>query len=398
MNRINPNNTNCSGCTACSKACPTKAITMISDNMGFYVPNIDDDKCVNCGKCIKVCQYHTYIQWDKGSKAYGFINCDKKQLKDSSSGSFFAYLAEEYIMNGGYVCGCIMDDNQNVFHIVSNKKEDIIKMQDSKYVQSDMKECYIQVIDLLRSGNSVLFTGTSCQVAGLKLLLRQFRVSDENLVSVDFFCHGVPSPMIWKDYINFYCQEKKCRIIKYRFRSKTYGWGKSSRGTYHLNTVWRNRGLIKKDNITLAARLWYFILFSNLCLRPYCYNCPYASLQKPADITMADFWGIEDLHPEIDTRNGCSLIISRTAKGEKILSHIDKDYVVDTDIKRAIKRQGNAFSSSPDNKISKNFWEDYKKYGFRYIAKKYFRYDMIHRTKDILTRLLFKMHLRNLYR
>lgn len=399
MKRIHYNSKDCTGCTACYSVCPTKSIQMVVDHEGFNVPYIDDEKCINCLKCEKVCpvNYKVIQQNDCEVKAYAFQNSDKNILSKSSSGAFFPALAEYVLSFDGYICGCVLDNNLTPKHIVSNNRLDIYKMQDSKYVQSDLGNCYNDIILLLENRKKVLFTGTSCQVAGLKSLIKAKKINDENLICVDFFCHGVPSPKVWSSYLDFYRKEKKTKILKYRFRNKKYGWGKASRGTYHLNTVYKSNG--KKDDISLAARMWYFIFFSNLCLRRYCYRCPYTSLDKPSDFTMADFWGIENISNEFLDGSGCSLVLCHNAKTKAIIDELaKKSKIVSVNTVEAIKKQGNAFGPSAEPDIRDEFWSDFDSKDFNFVAKKYFRYDCVHKIKDFIHRFMFELHFTNLYK
>lgn len=272
-------------------------------------------------------------------------------------------------------------------------------MQDSKYVQSDMKNCYKEIGELLKTGQTILFTGTSCQISGLYSFLNCKQIDTEHLLTVDFFCHGVPSPKIWRDYLHFYEQVKHRKPIAYRFRSKQYGWGSLSRGSSYLNSItYKNTiQVAHQDNVSWASRMWRTVFFSNLCIRNYCHSCPYATVNKPADFTMGDFWGIEKCRPEFDDGKGCSVVIARTEKAQATLPKVEWLTCEKVTIDEAVEKQANAFAASTANQHRAEFWEDYGKYGFEYCAKKYFLYTTKNRVKAIIKRALFALKLRDIY-
>lgn len=397
---INTDSKKCSGCTACKTICPVNAIKMIPDDEGFGVPVINKDICVDCGVCIKVCPADNGVSKDKriDNESYA-VRWTNAVRKKSASGAFFPAVAKYFIEEKqGYVCGCVLDDSLAPIHIVSNKWDDVVRMQDSKYVQSNMEECYSEIIELLQKEKWVLFTGTSCQAAGLLSLIQTRKINRDHLLLVDFFCHGVPSPRIWKDYIKFYHEEKRRQVVGYRFRSKKYGWGEKARGSSYLNCIqYTKRRKVKYDNYSYAARMWRTIFFSNICIRQYCYTCPYATVNKPADITMGDFWGIDGILKDFDDGKGCSAVILRTEYARKVfdeLSYLDKSKVNVEDI---TKRQKNAFEPSESHPLRSEFWNDYKSLSFKELSQKYFYYSNSRRIKDVVKRILFTLHLRNIY-
>jgi hypothetical protein len=291
----------------------------------------------------------------------------------------------------GYVCGCVLEDVQAV-HMVSNQWSDVLRMQDSKYVQSKMGGCYRRIAELLKQNSWVLFTGTSCEVAGLMKFLTLKGINTDNLFTVDFFCHGVPSPMVWRDYLNFYEKEMHRKPTGYRFRGKKYGWRK----TDHLHTVkYIKRGVEKEDNFSyVGSHMWDAIFYSDICLRPGCYECPYTTYLKPSDITMGDFWGIEDCLPEFDDGKGCSLLIARSRKAQNVLSQIDYLTVEEVPLDTVIKKQLNAFKPTVRHEKREEFWRDYLAHNFSYLARKYFCYKVSRRVRSYMNRMLFEAGLR----
>ena len=384
--------------------CSVNAIKMISDLEGFNIPQVDEKSCIECGACVLVCPAEKRISEENESgrtmQAYA-----AKYVKDirngSASGGLFPALAKYVLENkDGWVCGCVLNEESLMpEHIVSNNWLDVLRMRDSKYVQSNLQDCYNRIGELLKKNQMVLFSGTSCQVVGLYSFLYAKHIQKDSLLTVDFFCHGVPSPQIWTEYLSFYQKKKKRTPIDYRFRSKKYGWGSSSKGSSNLNSI-TYRDTIKvahEDNFSWAARMWRSIFFSNLCIRQYCHTCPYASALKPADITMGDFWGIERYYPEFDDGKGCSLALARTDKAEQTLKAAEWLTLKPVNLEEILAKQANAFKPSPPNARREEFWQDYKKQGFQFCAQKYFGYTIKNRAKAFLKRILFALKLRNLY-
>lgn len=397
MNHIDMTSATCSGCKACASVCSKSAIAFRADEEGFQVPVVDQSICVDCGLCVKTCPaLKTEHCFGAEPKAYAVQHHDDAVRKNSASGALFPAFAKLFLNTlHGYVCGCILDEELTPRHIVSNKWEDVERMQDSKYVQSDMEECIPRVMALLKKGCKVLFTGTSCQVNGLLSALATLRVSTEGLLTIDFFCHGVPSPMVWKDYVHLVEKRLKFKAEGFRFRNKTYGWGKGtrSRGTVFLNT-WQYSGTRHEHPATIA-RKWTSIFFSNLCLRRYCHTCPYTNIHKPADITMGDFWGIELCHPGFDDHKGCSVALVRSAKAEEWLHELQDTELLEVTVEDAIHRQGNAFAPSKPNPRRAEFWRDYHEGGIAAVLPKYCHYTPKDRLKSFVKYVLFKLHVRN---
>lgn len=396
VNHISMTSKSCSGCTACQSSCAKRAISFMSDEEGFKIPHVDETLCVECGLCLKTCPAinSRVSKNERQKKAFALQYHDEPVRKNSASGGLFPSFANYFINTlHGYVCGCILDEELTAKHIVSNQWDDVERMQDSKYVQSDMGNCMTEIVELLRKGQHILFTGTSCQVNGLLSLLEIKKIDRSKLLTIDFFCHGVPSPMIWKDYVHYYESIQGRKIEGFKFRNKTYGWGKGtqSRGTGYLST-WQWKGTHHED-FRLVARMWPRIFFSNLCLRTYCHSCPYTKVDKPADITMGDFWGVEDFRPNFDDHKGCSMAITRSEKAKSILNKLSNTQSLEVSIDEVIKRQGNAFAPSRPHNQRDEFWFDYNNGGFPVVLPRYFYYTWSGRLKAFVKFILFKMHL-----
>ena len=377
----------CVGCTACMAICPEKAITISGDSMGFWTPDVKEDKCIDCGKCTASCQVsEPYSPGRYQNSAYAVRHKDDAIRYRSASGAFFQAIARHMLDKGGFVCGCVMDFfgggvHLGVGHILSNQLRDVERMADSKYVQSDMGNCYEEVYKILKKGIPVLFSGASCQIMGLKLYLKNKSIDNKDLVCVDFFCHGVPSPAIWKDYIDHYERKTGRKVRGYRFRNKRNGWGKAANGAGYFGEVTDNAG--KTDNDSFAATMWNRkIFFSNLAIRKSCFSCMYATVNKPSDITMADFWGIENTSvASFDDGKGTSLVITHNKKADELLKSLETIDYKKADIEEAVAGQGNAFTPTICPEQYDSFWKEYKEKGFEAVNKKYFCYNYFSRIK-----------------
>lgn len=306
----------CCGCGACANICPKSAIKMESDIEGFRYPYIDVLKCVQCGLCKNVCSRKSEKEYSTG-EAYAVFNIDKNERNKSSSGGVFILLAKEIIHENGIVYAATFDNKFKVVHRRCVNKCELDKFIGSKYVQSDIEECYGQIVDDLKNQQMVLFVETPCQVKSVNNYLNVRNIDSKNLITVDFICHGVPSPLAWKKYI--IQQEKICkgRAISVDFRNKIRGWKKFSmkisfdNGEDYIGTM--------DDDVYLDA------FFRNLTLRPSCFECGQKGQQKSSDLTIADFWGIERECPEFDDDKGCSFVVLNSEKGKNIFQKIQSN-------------------------------------------------------------------------
>lgn len=317
MNELYENLDKCCGCGACVSICPKNAILMHESLLGSVYPVINNELCIKCGLCKKVCNFKNKNHYSSNHKAYAAATKCNEILMGSTSGGIFTTIAKKFIEDGGYVSGAVYDEEYNVIHIVTRQKDDLIRMQGSKYVQSSTHEVYKKIKELLIKGKKVLFSGTPCQVDGLYgFLMKKY----DNLITIDIVCHGVPSNKLFKDYLAF-TNKHNYKIKEFKFRDKNSGWGKIGSITYSYN----NKDITKKIH---AGNSEYYYLFENSSsFRDSCYSCKYSSLRRPADITIGDFWGIDSVNYEflkdkkLNLKKGISLIITNTDKGEKILEN-----------------------------------------------------------------------------
>lgn len=315
---------NCCGCTACVNVCPKNCISMIKDREGFLYPVVDSDKCVDCCMCENVCPVIHPVMNDEDPLVYAAINNDETVRVQSSSGGVFTLIAESVLDRGGVVFGVCFDKDWNVIHDYTETKEGLARFRGSKYVQSYLGNIFSQVKTFLNSGREVLFSGTPCQVAGLKNYLRK---PYPNLLTVDLVCHGVPSPDVWRKYL----QETICKaygikknknfvnpgdyISGISFRSKDMGWKK-----YTIKIVFRNG---KLETMPFFENIYMNAFLSDLSLRPSCYACPTKLHNIQSDITLADFWGVNEINPEIDDDKGCGLILISNKNKLNIFNKLD---------------------------------------------------------------------------
>lgn len=358
------NKSDCCGCTACSNICLHGAIKMRSDEEGFYYPDIDASKCIDCGLCERVCPI---IEYDKIKnkdaspvKIYGLTNKNNEIYNTSSSGGVFTEIANYVIELGGVVVGVGYDNNMVVKHIIATTKNDLNLFRGSKYVQSDIQEIYVRIKDFLKQQKIVLFTGTPCQVEGLKLFLRR---KYDNLITIDLVCHAVPSPKIFKNYVSFIEKRKKKKVVSIIMRDKAKGWSNE----FHYRVVFEDGSFLFDTELT---NLWSKIFFSQLVNRPSCHSCRFTNFLRPGDYTLADFWGIHESYPEKFQGKGVSLLLINTFKGEEIFKNIKNHFdYFEAEKDKCIQ----PCLLSPTKAVSNRslFWQDYQKYDFKYLAEKY---------------------------
>jgi len=293
----------CTGCSACYSICPKNCIQMLPDNEGFIFPEITDKgKCVNCSLCSNICPI-------EHPKAYAAINPDENIRSKSTSGGLFHLLAEHIIKQNGIVFGAKFEKDYSVAHGMENTIGGIEKFRGSKYVQSTVGDTFKECRANLEAGKIVLFSGTPCQIGGLSAFLDR---DYENLFCVDFICMSVPSPKIWKQYINWQKGKHGSIPQKIAFRHKNPNWKQSSM-----------RIDFDDGQVYMSAKDPFRQIFgSEIAARNSCYNCRFRTLNRDSDITIADFWGIEKICPEMDDTKGTSLVFINTPKGKGIFEKV----------------------------------------------------------------------------
>ena len=310
----------CTGCGLCAEKCPKSCIKMVSDEEGFLVPSIDEATCVNCGLCLKSCPTTNASDnlFYLNDREYFCANIkDKETLLKSSSGGMFGVIAEHFIKRGGYVCGCVYNENVQAVHVLTNKTEDVERMYGSKYVQSTAFECFSGVKDLVVKGVEVLFVGTACQISALRIYLGK---EYESLLCMEILCHGVPSPKFFADYVQHLEKKLGGKVIDVQFRNKEKGgWGSEHRTC----VVYRKKNKIKKHRPVLPA--YFSAFFYGLNLRESCYKCKFAKSERLADLTIGDFWGsFAKYGKRFD--EGISVVGINSEKGRKIVDSVKGEF------------------------------------------------------------------------
>lgn len=316
----------CTGCSACAQICPRDCISMEADPEGFLRPVIHTGQCVDCGLCAKSCPVltpetpqHTPAAWAARAK-------DETIRSASSSGGIFTLLAERILEQGGVVFGAGFTADFEVAHMAVETKDALANLRGSKYVQSRTGDSFRQAKAYLDAGRMVLFSGTPCQIAGLRRFLGK---PCSNLITQDIICHGVPSPSAWHQYLRQLEKKYRAPVSDVNFRHKEPGWRSNS-----IRIRFENGRICQR----LRSRDPYMRSFlADLTLRPSCYACVFKQDARVSDFTLADFWGIQHCIPEMDDDRGISLVICHTERAEALLDSIrDRTVCEQADLRKAV--------------------------------------------------------------
>lgn len=358
----------CCGCCACVDVCDHQAITLKTDIEGFWYPEVDKDKCVDCGLCEKVCPELHILDlkkndFEKPAHTIAAINKNMSVRWDSTSGGAFSALADVMYAQGGYVSGAVYNDDFSVSNYISNNQEDLKRLRSSKYLQSKAEGLYKQIRDLLRNGEKVLACGTPCQMAALRSFLRK---DYDNLTIVDFICRGVNSPKVYRKYLDSLEREYGGKVIYVKAKNKELGWRNLTRKVVFDNgKVYY--GVLMDDDFRRGYH-------TNVFCRPSCYHCQYKGFPRMADITIADYWGIEKVDKNLDNNIGTSMILLNSKKG---IEYFEK-------VKDRLEWEETGFDSILPGNIAlrkpiepakidrKTFFEDLDRGTFDDVVKKYF--------------------------
>lgn len=304
--------TMCTGCRACELSCPKSAIKMVEDSEGFYFPVISESDCIHCDICRKNCPVTTPPEKRLYIDFYAAQSKNEKELANSSSGGCFITLAKQIIEEGGVVFGCVFDEDFNAVTVCAETYEELIPMQGSKYVQCNVGATYKQAEALLQDGRKVFYTGTPCQIAGLKKYLRK---EYENLITMDFLCHGVPSNKLFKENIKYLEKKYKGKLSNYKFRDKSKkGWGMMTSFSVGKRKVYQ------QGRLNAYAGAFTLGLIDREC----CYSCKFVGQKRMSDITVADFWGFKDFNYEFKkVYDGVSIFMVNTDKGKVMCGKLE---------------------------------------------------------------------------
>ena len=308
----------CCGCTSCANVCPVSAINMHSNGEGFLVPLVDQEKCIDCGRCDKSCPHLNIsenlesfsIERFKNKPSYLYFS-NKDERKNSASGGFVYDAMRHVVDDGGYACGCVWAENLVAEHIVSDQLPDLHRMQSSKYVQSGMSGCYTKIGELLKQGEKVVFCGTPCQTAGLKHFLG--KKSQDDLISICLICHGVASPLVWAKWKAAMERKYNGKLVDVNMRDKSYKGYSTSYSKYTFV------GEKSVGMPTFLADPYIFLFSDDLFLRNSCYHCQYKADQNGADIIVGDFYESTPIAGNM----GCSCLMAMTEGGDKFINSLD---------------------------------------------------------------------------
>lgn len=355
---------NCSGCTACQSICPQKAIQMIEDKEGFLYPQINKEKCINCNLCNNVCPVKNASVNIKKQKAYIFQNSNDEIRRESTSGGAFSAIAEYIISKNGIVYGAMFDENFKVIHDSVESIDGLAKFRNSKYVQSDLNNCFIRIKDELNKGRYVCFSGTSCQIEGLKRFLNK---DYSNLLLVDVVCRAVPSPLVWEKYLEL--RKKRYKdITKILFRDKYYGYKYSNLSIYTKENISK---LEYHSGVETDPYLRAF--FSNICDRPSCYDCKFKKQYRESDLTIWDCFDVEKFNKNKDDDKGTTRIMTNTQKGEEVIDNLKiNNFVEEISVDKALNEFNHIFNKVKMNPKRTEFFEDVTTKDAEEVFNKYF--------------------------
>lgn len=391
-------NKDCCACGACMNICPRQAISMKEDAAGFIYPVIEEEKCIKCGLCKKACSFRkeNNVSMKESIKVYAAAATEDEVLKAAASGGIFSVLAKNVLLNNGIVYGAVLIRENEQFvvkHIGIDDIADLWMLQGSKYVHSELGFTYQEVKEKLLNDKIVLFSGTPCQIAGLRSFLGK---EYEKLVTVDVICHGVPNKRFFNSYINVLERKLKGNIYTYIFRDKTLGQG------MHTKVEYCDKKGNGKVFITDGYLTSYFFLFlKSYIYRENCYTCPYAQEKRLSDITIGDFWGIYNVHSteveksKMSDDKGISCVLVNTDKGKKVIEAVSKDlYMFESTFDKASAYNGQLKCPSPRSQERDKVIEIFEKDGFeavdKYYKNKFRKERMYYKIKSMIPRNIKK--------
>lgn len=361
----------CCGCRTCEQVCPKGAISMVEDKAGFLYPHIDDKKCIDCGLCLKKCAFQSGYPTRKEFEpfyGYGARHKFEDVYTHSRSGGAFVAISDVIIEKNGIVYGADFDEKEGFYkvsHRAATTPEERDRLCKSKYVQSDLKDSFSRIKEQLINGETVLFTGTGCQVGALyKYLGKEY----ENLYTIDIVCHGTPSPKLWKEFLKLREKEFGGKVTQVEFRDKERkGWEK------HFETIWI-------DENPHTSRIYSKVCFGTM--RDSCYNCKYTNQNRVGDITIADFWGHEKAIGELwDDDKGISLVLVNNSHGMDLWNQAKDDMEI-VDVTGYPFRHSNMKKPTARKPAYVNFADELDKKGIKYVVRKYAEYEPQNRYKN----------------
>lgn len=369
----------CCGCGACAYVCPRGAITMQTDDQGFRYPVIDEEKCTHCRACMKACAFfHTENSvFNTPIKCYGAIHKSKTVVVESTSGGLFTALSDVVLQSGGTVYGAVFQDKR-VFHV--RAEDELIRdsMRGSKYVQSNIEQCFQNIKDDLTEGRTVLFTGTPCQVAAVyQLFFHHF-----NLITCEVLCYGTPSPMVFSEHLKMIERRFKGKIVNYQFRPGKHGfeWGCQN----EMAILQDGREIAEDAYVNAFRQLFY----GGITKRTACHSCPYTKLDRTADITIGDCRKFRIVYPQVECENGVSTVLANTEKGIKLVEACRKEVdLYDMEIEDILQEPLQHPSKQGERKSE--FWKEMNTVGYERALQHYYgrNFDLKFKIKKLLKRM-----------
>ena len=358
----------CCGCEACRQVCPKQCIEIKADEQGFVYPHVDTSLCIDCHLCEKVCPVINQGEPRTPQATFAATNTDAEAKERSSSGGVFFALAKSVIEQGGVVFGVKFDENWQAVHSWTDTLYGVREFQGSKYVQSRIGDSFVQAAAFLKQGRKVMFTGTPCQIAGLRLFLR--KDYGEQLLMVDVACHGTPSPAVWSEYLKHQADGKDITFVS--FRDKRNGWDKyGMRIDYTNNTEFFQ---------PMPQNLFMQGFLRDIYLRPSCFACPAKAGKSGSDITLADFWGFQRHYPELYAKGYYSLVLANTLHGNNVLESLKDICLAETALDKALVGNPALIRSVRRPKAATKFWAEFPADGIVAITR------AVKRTNPAITR------------
>jgi len=363
----------CTGCYACSSICPVNCISIDMDSEGFGYPHTETNNCIKCGRCVAVCPVIKKRTVKNNPSAFACINKNDNIRLMSSSGGVFSAISENVIGRGGVVFGAAFNSKFELHHSYCESLESIRIYRGSKYLQSQIGDSYKNAKTFLDAGRLVLFSGTPCQIGGLDSFLgKQY----DNLITADIICHGVPSPKVFNIYVGIREKTSGSAAKHVLFRSKSTGWRNYSVDFNFANGT-RYTETHHKDPYMKA-------FLNGLCLRSSCYSCKFKGLHRLSDITLADFWGANEIIPDMYDNKGISLVLANSEKGKTIIHNISENLLIsEVRIDNAVRYNPSAIKSAFKNPNRTLFIEQLNAGNFDDMVNKY--------SKNTLSKLIKKI-------
>lgn len=392
----------CTGCSACLNICPHSAIDMLENTIGYIYPTIDADKCVDCGLCVKICPVNHPTEKKSPLHAYAVYSKDERDRDTSASGGASSVIVSHILLDGGVVYGSVQNSCIDIKCERISELKDASKIKGSKYVQSPLGDNLRKAKKDLRDGRKVVFTGTPCQIAGLKAYLGK---EYENLYTIDLVCHGVPSERLLKDNVNLILSKRKndteLSTLKVYFRDKN----RNEKKMEYLFTLSDD----KRIHYTKLFPDDYYIsgFISGLFFRQNCFSCPFAESNRVSDITVADFWGCKSLLPEMDENLGVSLILTNTERGVKLFDKIKNELIYEErPIEEAVCGNGQLMSASHQPVTYEAFQKAYQMFGYEESCRKFVlpyirnvkRFMILNKLKSFIYTIPFASYLIKLFK